>query len=124
MCLTRHNLTVSTCIYACRTPTDTRDIRDRGALASLNLANNAIFQSVQDAGVMPALADALKKATKLTSLDISCNYMKAVQAEILAPALHDMGALSSLNISRNGIDSAQEATIRQICAGKSIQCTL
>ena len=93
-------------------------------MSSLNLANNAIFANVSDAGAMPALAEALKKTTKLTSLDISDNYMKAVQVEILAPALQDMGALASLDISDNNIGDKQEAEIKQICAGKSIKFTL
>jgi hypothetical protein len=36
----------------------------------------------------------------------------------------DSGSLSSLTISGNSIGSAQEAMIKQICADKSIQCTL
>ena len=93
-------------------------------MASLNLGNNNIFRGVDDAGPMPALAEALKNTTKLTGLDISNNYMKAVHVEVLAPALRDMGALASLNISGNRIGGVQEATIKQICADKSIQCTL
>jgi hypothetical protein len=34
------------------------------------------------------------------------------------------GALASLMISNNQIGSEQEAKIKQICAGKSIKCTL
>ena len=52
-------------------------------MAVLNLAGNEIFRYVSDAGVMPALTEALKKNTKLTSLDISNNYMTGVQAEVL-----------------------------------------
>ena len=66
-------------------------------MVSLNLANNEIFT----AGAMPALAEALKKTTKLTSLDISNNFMKAVQVEILAPALQDMGSLSSITFGEH-----------------------
>ena len=54
---------------------------------------------------MPALAEALKKTTKLTSLDISRNNMKAVQVEILAPALQNMGELASLNLANNELVS-------------------
>jgi len=34
------------------------------------------------------------------------------------------GVLASLTISNNRIGSEQEAKIKQICAGKSIKCTL
>ena len=36
----------------------------------------------------------------------------------------DKGSLASLDISNNSIGSAQEAIIKQICAGRSIKCAL
>ena len=72
-------------------------------MVSLNLANNEIFADVHDAGATPALAEALKKTTKLTGLDISNNFMKAVQVEILTPALQGMGSLVSLNLANNDL---------------------
>jgi hypothetical protein len=92
--------------------------QDKGSLASLNIANNKIFFQVNDAGAMPALAEALKKTTKLTSLDISNNYMKAVQVEILAPALQDMGSLSSVNLLKNGIGVDQASALVKIKESK------
>ena len=38
--------------------------------------------------------------------------------------LKDNGGLASLTISSNKIGSDQQAKIKQICAGKSIECTL
>jgi hypothetical protein len=61
-----------------------------------------------DAGVMPSLADALKKTKKLTGLDISNNDMKAVHVQILAPALQDMGVLASLNLAGNVLGYSNE----------------
>ena len=59
-----------------------------------------------------------------TELDLSGKGLRAGCAVLLAHEMKDMGALASLNISGNRIDSAQQATIKQICADKSIQCTL
>jgi hypothetical protein len=107
MCLTHRHLIVSACIYACQS-SDTWDIRDildindSGSLTSLNLVKNFIFADEYGAGAMPALANALKKTTNLTSLDISKNFMRPVQAAILAPALQGMGSLSSLTLNYGG----------------------
>ena len=38
--------------------------------------------------------------------------------------IRDSGSLASLDISGNNIGDEQEAEIKQICAGKSIKCTL
>ena len=38
--------------------------------------------------------------------------------------INDSGALASLDISKNSIGSAQEAIIKQTCAGRSIKCAL
>ena len=38
--------------------------------------------------------------------------------------INDSGSLASLTISNNKIGSEQEAKIKEICAGKSIKCTL
>ena len=86
-------------------PNDIRDHvndnRDNGALASLDLSNNRIFAGVQDEGPAPVLAEALKNCTSLHTLLISSNYMKAIHAKILAPAIQDMGALVFLNLANN-----------------------
>ena len=76
-------------------------IQDNGALASLDLSNNEIFCNVEDEGPAPVLAEALKNCTSLHTVLISSNYMKAIHAKILAPAIQDMGALAKLDISNN-----------------------
>ena len=77
------------------------DNRDNGALASLDLSNNDIFYEVKDEGPAPALAEALKKCTSLHTLSISSNWMKAIHAKILAPAIQDMGALAKMTIGES-----------------------
>jgi Ran GTPase-activating protein (RanGAP) involved in mRNA processing and transport len=79
------------------------------SLSSLNLSQNNLFEKVKDAGAMPGLVDALKRGTKLTSLDISNNYMKAAQAVILFREIPSMESLSSVNLLHNtfGVEQAQ-----------------
>ena len=73
---------------------------------------------------MTALAGVLKVNTTLKELNIAGNHLDAEDIKILAPAIQDNGALASLDVSRNDIGDAQEAKIKQICASKSIKCTL
>jgi Ran GTPase-activating protein (RanGAP) involved in mRNA processing and transport len=73
---------------------------------------------------MTALGAALKASATVTDLNISKNDLKAKDITGFAEHLKDMGSLSELDISNNGIGSEQTAKIKQICAGKSIKCTL
>ena len=60
----------------------------------------------------------------ITEINLASNKFDAECAEILAPAIEAMGSLASLDISGNRIGDEHEAEIKQICAGKSIKCTL
>ena len=79
------------------------DNRDNGALSSVDMSSNNVFQNVKDEEAMPSIAAALKGNTTLTSFNISNNYMKAIHAKLLALAIQDNGAMSILNVSKNNI---------------------
>ena len=71
----------------------------------------------------------LKTCTSLTALDVSENaYYQCdgpgFASEIVSGLKDAKGALASLDISDNHIGDEHEAKIKQICAGKSIKCTL
>jgi hypothetical protein len=59
-----------------------------------------------------------------TEADFSNQGLGAEDAKLIASDIQDMGSLASLDISNNSIGSAQEAIIKQICAGRSIKCAL
>jgi hypothetical protein len=65
----------------------------------------------------------------MTDADFSNKHLGVSGATILAAfisskIMKDKGSLASLTISNNRIGSEQEAKIKEICAGKSIKCTL
>ena len=67
--------------------------------------------------------------TNMTEADFSGKKLGAAGAQILAAFMsmklfEAKGSLASLDISNNSIGSAQEAIIKQICAGRSIKCAL
>ena len=66
--------------------------------------------------------------TTMTEADFSNKKLGPSGAQILAAFIgrkffQDNGALATLDISRNFL-GAEGAKIKQICAGKSIKCTL
>jgi hypothetical protein len=84
-------------------------IPDMGALSILDASNNSMFGSDMfgeryKTGIT-AWADVLKASTSITELDLAKNYIDAADATILAPAISDNGALSSLNLADNNIGS-------------------
>jgi Ran GTPase-activating protein (RanGAP) involved in mRNA processing and transport len=109
-------------------------IPDMGSLSELDLSEN----DLRSEG-LSVVSEALKLTTKSTSikqLDIAENnltYNTQDEEDMsgvikFTEDMKDMGPLASLDISNNGIGSEQEAKIKrrvkQICAGKSIRCTL
>jgi hypothetical protein len=101
--------------------------QDKGSLSKLDISGTQICgldergNGTYDASGLAALA---KSIGNLKELSISSNCLKAEGAKILAPALEANGSLASLTISNNKIGSEQQAKIKEICAGKSIKCTL
>ena len=101
----------------------------KGSLSQLDVSGNRLCgvwiddyeRGTYDSSGLIALAESI---SNLKELSISSNLLKAEGARILAPAIEASGALASLTISNNQIGSEQEAKIKQICAGKSIKCTL
>ena len=63
-------------------------------------------------------------AMEETELDLSGQDLRDGDAVLIVSDISDMGSLASLTISNNRIGSEQEAKIKEICAGKSIKCTL
>ena len=94
-----------------------------GSLSKLNLSGNNKYESQSPDFIRP-IASALKTNTGITELSLSGNKLNAEAASIFSDAIPDMGSLASLDISNNSIGSAQEAIIKQICAGRSIKCAL
>ena len=98
----------------------------KGALSELDLSKN----DLGSAG-LSAVSEALKSAS-IKQLNIAENILTKNQdfrndmsgVIKFAEDMKDMGSLSELDISNNRIGSEQEAKIKQICAGKSIKCTL
>jgi Ran GTPase-activating protein (RanGAP) involved in mRNA processing and transport len=76
------------------------DIRDMGALSKLDASDNGMFGKKDKAGIT-AWADALKANTSITQLNLAKNGINANDTKILAPAISDNGALTSLDISDN-----------------------
>ena len=71
-----------------------------GALSKLDASDNHMFGKKDKAGIT-AWADALKANTSITELNLARNGINANDTKILAPAISDNGALSSLNLSSN-----------------------
>jgi hypothetical protein len=73
--------------------------------------------------------DAVTIDTAMIEADFSGKKLGAAGAQVLAAFMSTKlfeakGSLASLDISDNNIGDAQEAKIKQICAGKSIKFTL
>ena len=85
-----------------RTAPNIHDNRDKGALSKFDVSSNEICgldeygDGKYDTSGLSALAKAI---SNLKELNISNNYLKAEGAAIVAPALKDNGALSSLTFS-------------------------
>jgi hypothetical protein len=102
--------------------------RDSGVLACANLLGNSI--GVEQAQVLLKIKEAKPSLTTLcgltgdeTELDLSGKNLTSGCAVLLAPEIEANGALASLDMDGNYIGDEQEATIKQICAGKSIELT-
>jgi hypothetical protein len=77
-------------------------IPDMGALSKLDASDNGMFGNKDKAGIT-AWADVLKANTSITELNLAKNRINANDIKILAPAISNNGALSSLNLSSNGL---------------------
>ena len=103
-------------------------MQDNGALASFNISNN--YRSGYGDGrgsqeFIRPIANVLKTNTSITEINLSQNELNAEAAKVLSDGIKDAnGALASLDVSNNRIDENQKAKIKQICASKSIKCTL
>jgi hypothetical protein len=93
----------------------------------LNLSRNILFAEGTE-----LLAEALKGNQIMTELDLSSNaatYDGNKNGEMsgiiaLADTIKDMGALTTLDISRNSIPSKQEEELQRICAAGSIELAI
>jgi Ran GTPase-activating protein (RanGAP) involved in mRNA processing and transport len=102
-------------------------IKDNGALSVLSLKSNELC-----ANGGKALAEGLKGNTVMTELDISSNYLGEDSSEnpdmsgvvALAGAIPDMGALTTLDISRNPMPSKQKEGLQRICAAGGIELAI
>jgi hypothetical protein len=97
--------------------------QDKGSLSKLDLSGNNEYGHQSPDFISP-IASALKTNTSITELSLSGNKLDAEAAEILSEAIQDSRSLASLDISDNNMGDAQQAKIKQICAGKSIKFTL
>jgi hypothetical protein len=68
------------------------------AMTKLDASDNSMFGKKDKAGIT-AWADALKANTSITKLNLGRNGISAADMRILAPAITDNGALTSLNLS-------------------------
>jgi Ran GTPase-activating protein (RanGAP) involved in mRNA processing and transport len=99
---------------------------DMGSLSELDLSKN----NLRSEG-LSTVSEALK-STSIKQLNIAENKLTSYQnygtdmsgVIKFTEDMKDMGSLASLDISNNSIGSAQEAIIKQICAGRSIKCAL
>ena len=101
---------------------------DSGALAKLDLSNNYFSGNLRDPGggseeFIGPIASMLKTNKTIKELNLAGNKLDAEAARIFSQGIQDNGALATLDISRNFL-GAEGAKIKQICAGKSIKCTL
>ena len=103
---------------------DTRDTWDSESLSRLDLSGNGMGNWNASPDAMTALGASLVACGTVVDLNISKNKLNAKDIAGFAGHLQDMGSLASLDISNNSIGSAQEAIIKQICAGRSIKCAL
>ena len=103
---------------------------DRGALAKLDISSNydadpfGNHKSKGSEEFIRPIASMLKTNRTIKEINLAGNKLNAEAARILSQDIQDNGALASLNISDNHISSDQQATIKKICAEKSIKCTL
>ena len=74
-------------------------ITDNGALSILDTSNNSMFGESDKTGIT-AWADVLKASTSITELNLAKNCIDAADATILAPAISDNGALSTITVHK------------------------
>ena len=101
--------------------------QDKGALSKLTWSGNAWYDEDDDFKTKDAPPVTLD--TAMTEADFSNKHLGPPGAIILVAVLgckafRDSRSLASLDISNNWIGSEQQAKIKQICAGKSIKCTI
>jgi hypothetical protein len=90
-----------------------------GALSRLNASNDNMFGKKDKVGIT-AWADALKASMSITELNLAGNKLSAADAQILAPAIGDMGALSLLNLADNNIGEARAQKMKEMCGSGNI----
>jgi hypothetical protein len=108
-------------------PRDILDINDSGVLASLNLAGNSIGDPVPPAGWKYHPENIPEARFMQPNGDgRQANRPEGTTypgIEAIYNVIQDMGSLASLDISDNRIGN-DRAEIKQICDGKSVECTL
>ena len=100
------------------------DIQDKGALAKLTWSGEQYRDDnfkLQDAP--PVTLDMDMKEADFSNKHLGVSGAIILAAFIKRKSFQDNGALASLDISGNHISSEQEASIKQVCAEKSINCT-
>jgi hypothetical protein len=75
---------------------------DKGALVKLDASDNSMFGMKDKTGIIAWVA-ALKACTSITTLNLAKNGIDGNDTKILAPAISDMGALTSLNVANNNL---------------------
>jgi hypothetical protein len=112
-------------------------ISGNGALLCLDMSNNGINRGIKgEAAAAPgkALADALAANTVLTELNLSNNWLKPEFARELSIGIKDNGAISSVNLLKNKIDTYQSEalvsilkdhpTLKSLCGNKGDEMEL
>jgi hypothetical protein len=74
-------------------------IRNNGALSMLDASDNGMF-GFKDMSGITAWAASLKANTSITELNLAKNGINADDAKILAPAISDNGALSTITVHK------------------------
>jgi Ran GTPase-activating protein (RanGAP) involved in mRNA processing and transport len=106
-----------------------------GAMLSLNISDNKIGKGWSGStDGTEALSNALKEKNTLKELNVSSNYLEAVDAKVLADFISGNGTISSVNLLKNDIGVAQaedlvsilkeHPTLKSLCGNKGNETAL
>ena len=100
------------------------DNRDNGALAKLDLSGNNAGSKADEKSpdFIRPIGSMLKTNRSIKEINLAGNNLNAEATRIFSQDIHDNGALSQLDISRNNLGNEEKASIKQTCAEKSITC--
>jgi hypothetical protein len=91
-------------------------------MLSLNISDNKIGSGWSGStDGTEALSNALKENNTLKELNVSSNFLEAVDAKVLADIISGNGALIKLDISNNHIRARQERHLQRICVAGGIE---